>query len=88
MVTDSTESPFSDKLMMYHTVVLTAIGLGNYGLAVSASPRRDLVTQYTCLASEIGLYDEDGANIMIDHGWMEQPPQSINRYKLAKNNTD
>ena len=34
---------------------------------------------------EIALYAEDGANIMIKHGWMEEPPQADNRDKLIQN---
>jgi hypothetical protein len=25
---------------------------------------------------EIALFTEDAANLMIDYGWMEQPPQA------------
>ncbi|MFE4242009.1 hypothetical protein [Peribacillus butanolivorans] len=25
---------------------------------------------------DVGLYIEDGANIMNDYGWMEQPPEA------------
>jgi hypothetical protein len=32
----------------------------------------------------VGDYVEDGANILIDHGWMEQPPQAVDREALAK----
>jgi hypothetical protein len=35
--------------------------------------RRDLATQYTRLTSEMEQYREDGANILINNGWMEQP---------------
>ncbi|MFC0469553.1 DUF3231 family protein [Halalkalibacter kiskunsagensis] len=41
-VTDSTYSPFSDKLMMFHTTAMIAAGIGNYGTAMAASPRRDI----------------------------------------------
>jgi hypothetical protein len=84
-VTASKVSPFSDKLMMFHITTLTASGIGQYGMSASMSPRRDLGVQYARLATEIGKYSEDGANIMIKHGWMEQPPQSVDRKELAKN---
>lgn len=81
---DSTISPFSDKLMMYHIAVLNAYGQGNYGLAQASSHRRDLAIHYKRLSQEIEFYAEDGANLMIDHGWMEEPPQSDNRDALVK----
>lgn len=83
-VLDSTVSPFSDKLMMFLTAALTAAGIGNYGAATSASARRDLGVHYARLAQEIAAFAEDGTNIMIDRGWMEEPPQADNRKELIK----
>jgi hypothetical protein len=83
-VTDSTVSPFSDKLMMYHISSLTASGIGQYGISMSTSPRHDLGVIYSRLMGEIIHFSEDGANIMINHGWMEQPPEARNRKELAK----
>ncbi|MFD0824074.1 DUF3231 family protein [Neobacillus sp. M.A.Huq-85] len=34
------------------------------------------------MVPEISLYAEDGANIMINHGWMEEPPQADDREHL------
>jgi hypothetical protein len=82
-VTDSTVSPFSDKLMMFHTTALIAIGMAYYGTSMSTSVRRDISVQYSRLIQEIGKYSEDGANLMIENGWMEQPPQAADRDALA-----
>jgi hypothetical protein len=82
-VTDSIVSPFSDKLMMFHIAGLVASGIGQYGAAMSTSPRRDLGVMYTRLIGEIAKYSEDGANIMINNGWMEQPPKAADRDELA-----
>jgi hypothetical protein len=83
-VTDSTMPPFSDKLMMFHIAGLVASAIGQYGASMATSPRRDLGTMYTRLIAEIVKYSEDGANIMIDNGWMEQPPIAADRDELAK----
>lgn len=83
-VTDSTVSPFSDKLMMTLVTVLNAAGIAQYGIAISASPRHDLGLQYTKLAGEIAKYSNEGASIMIENGWMEQPPIAADRESLAK----
>ncbi|WP_085522660.1 DUF3231 family protein [Tuberibacillus sp. Marseille-P3662] len=83
-VTDSTNSPFSDKLMMYHVSTLIASGIGQYGVAMAASPRHDLSVHYARLTAEITKYANDGANIMINYGWMEQPPEAPNRKELVK----
>lgn len=83
-VTDSTISVFSDKLIMFHITAMIAAGIGNFGMALAASPRRDIGLKYASLIPEISLYAEDGANIMIKHGWMEEPPQADDRDYLAK----
>ncbi|WP_458415084.1 DUF3231 family protein [Schinkia sp. CFF1] len=83
-ITNSTVPVFSDKLLLYHVSAMIATGIGYYGLAMAASPRRDLSLKYATLIPEIALYLEDGANIMIKHGWMEEPPQASDRDKLIK----
>jgi hypothetical protein len=54
-------------------------GIAHYGRSFSLSPRRDLGAIYVRLSAEIALFSEDGANIMIENGWMEQPPQATDR---------
>nr|WP_263327034.1 DUF3231 family protein [Neobacillus sp. Marseille-Q6967] len=83
-ITDETEAPFSDKLMMFHFNLMTYAGLGNYGVALSQSQKSDLITDYSRLQAETLAYSEDGANIMINEGWLEQPPMAVYRDKLAK----
>jgi hypothetical protein len=81
-ITDSTVKVFSDKLILFHVLGMIAAGVGNYGMAMAASPRKDLAAQYASLIPEISFYAEDGANLMIKHGWMEEPPQADDRNKL------
>lgn len=82
--TDSIDSPFSDKLIMNHLTLLSSAQVGFYGKSLGSSPRRDLGVHYVRLTAEILEFVEDGANIMIDNSWMEQPPQAVDRNKLAK----
>jgi hypothetical protein len=82
-VTDNTVAPFSDKLMMYQTTYLNALGIGNYGMAAGTCQRMDLSATFSRLAAEIALFAEDGANILIKHGWLEEPPKSVDRQDLA-----
>lgn len=83
-VTDSTEPPFSEKLILFHISILVATGTANYGVAASASPRRDIAADYVRLAAEIASYTEDGAKLLIKKGWFEEPPQALDREELAK----
>ncbi|MGE4282768.1 MAG: DUF3231 family protein [Clostridia bacterium] len=82
-VMNSTTTPFSDKLMMFHVDALIASGVGNYGASLAVSIRRDLQTLYPKLMAEIGKYAQDGADIMIEHAWLEQSPQLINHDALV-----
>ncbi|MEH7493322.1 DUF3231 family protein [Neobacillus niacini] len=83
-VTDSTESPFSDKLMMFHFNLMIYAGVGNYGIAISESQKTDLVVDYSRFNVEVLKLSEDGANLMIENEWIEQPPLAANRRDLAK----
>jgi hypothetical protein len=82
-VTNVTTAPFSDKLLMFHAGFLTQTAVAFYGAALAVSMRRDLATQYTRLTSEMEQYGEDGANILINNEWMEQPPTADDRVTLA-----
>lgn len=80
--TESTVSPFSDKLIMALTSILTSISVNNFGQAIGASFRSDLIGEYTQLLAKVGKYATANAKLIINNGWMEKPPQSINRRKL------
>lgn len=82
-VSVSTKPPFSDRYMMLHTIFMNQGGLGNYGMAISSSHRRDLAVIYGRLLAEVGHYAEDGTNILIKNSWMEQPPLAPNREELT-----
>ena len=80
----SKESPFSDKLLMYHTAALNNAGIGYYGASMGATVRKDLISAYFRVITEVGELSEDGANIMISNGWLEKPFSAPNRNDLAK----
>jgi hypothetical protein len=52
-------------------------------MAAAASPRSDIETIYITLSAEIAKFSKDGAKMMIENGWLEEPPQSPDRKKLA-----
>jgi len=82
-VTDSKESPFSDKLMLSHLNTIIVSGLANYAIASTVSMRHDILTDYVRLIAEVGQYGMDVLNRMIDNGWLEQPPKAVIHYALA-----
>ncbi|CAM3404006.1 DUF3231 family protein [Marinicrinis lubricantis] len=83
-VTDSTEPPFSDKLMMFHISGINSLGINNYGAAMSGSQRHDLHVMYSRLLAEIGIFAEAGSKIMIRNQWLEQTPLAPDRKQLVK----
>ncbi|MDQ0232664.1 DUF3231 family protein [Metabacillus malikii] len=82
-VTNSTVSPYSEKLMLYHIVTLVSAAIGYYGAGLSVSQRRDIAADYTKFIAEVCLYVEDGAELLIKNGWLEQPPLAEDRQSLA-----
>ncbi|MBS4219770.1 DUF3231 family protein [Bacillus sp. FJAT-49711] len=83
-ISNSTTQTFSDKLMMFQMSLLSAAGIGNYATAAAASQRSDLVLNYERLSLEIAQFAKDGATTMIKHSWLEQPPGTKDRKKLAR----
>ncbi|HWP95401.1 MAG TPA: DUF3231 family protein, partial [Syntrophomonadaceae bacterium] len=83
MVTDSTVPPFSDKLMMFHLVNLNSGGALIYGSSLTNSFRHDLTVELAKISAEVVSYFEDGVNITIDNGWLEEPPRLVDRRELV-----
>ncbi|MDR4945839.1 DUF3231 family protein [Neobacillus cucumis] len=83
MITNSTSMTFSDKYMMYQIQLSTQLTLSYYGSALSVNSRRDLGAHYLRLILELLQFAEDGANLMIKNGWLEQPPTASDRESLA-----
>ncbi|MBO7746859.1 DUF3231 family protein [Paenibacillus sp. MWE-103] len=83
-ITTSTAAPFSDKLMLFHKLDMYTMRVRSYGNAISLSARHDLVEKYGRFLLQVGNYVEDGANILIEHGWLEEPPQAADRDALVR----
>lgn len=83
LITNSTSQTFSDRLIVFLMSVLSTTGQGNYSAASTASMRYDLVLNYQRLSVEVALYAKDGLDLMIKHGWLEEPPQAPDRNELV-----
>ncbi|MBT2655415.1 DUF3231 family protein [Bacillus sp. ISL-18] len=79
--TRSTVPPFSDKLMMYCTSLFCSFSMGGNAVGTAFSLRNDLAAKNTIFTKDIFEYAHEGAKIMINNGWMEEPPQMIERKK-------
>ncbi|NHC38417.1 DUF3231 family protein [Bacillus sp. MM2020_1] len=75
-ITESTVSPFSDKLIMFHAGFLVNSALTYYGASLGSSLRSDIIVNYSKVfthAMEAGVISY---NIMVKHGWMEKQPEA------------
>ncbi|WP_426447993.1 DUF3231 family protein [Paenibacillus sp. S-38] len=82
--TDVTVSPFSDKLMMYNTSLLSNFGLGSNALGSAFSLRSDLHALMASLSKDVFSFAVEGGRLMIKNNWMEEPPQMEDRRQLTR----
>lgn len=83
-VTNSTTSPFSDKLMMNHMAFLTSAALSFYATGLASSLRPDVILAYNQIFEHIHTGYRQIYHIMTKHGWMEKQPEAIDRKSLAQ----
>ncbi|WP_370295219.1 DUF3231 family protein [Rossellomorea marisflavi] len=74
-VTNSTESPFSDKLLVFFITSSNAVGLSTMCHAITMSTRKDLGVQFAMFVTEILKFGSTGLDLLVRRGWMEEPPQ-------------
>ncbi|WP_077619299.1 DUF3231 family protein [Bacillus sinesaloumensis] len=84
-VTGSTVAPFSDKLVVTLFHALNGIDITLISHAQALSMRPDLIAFYTKTIAEIFLYAKKGFNILVERGWIQEPPSTIDRIKLQNN---
>ncbi|MGM7723032.1 DUF3231 family protein [Metabacillus sp. Hm71] len=82
--TTSKAAPFSDKIMLYNTSLLSSFGLGSNAIGSAFSLRSDLPFKMAILAKNIYSFAREGAKIMLENGWLEEPPQIEDRNQLTK----
>jgi hypothetical protein len=74
-ISASTVAPFSDKLMMYLVSLFCSFSQGGNSVGTAFSLRNDLPAKMARFMKDIFEYAHQGAKIMINNGWMEEPPQ-------------
>jgi hypothetical protein len=83
-VTTSTDSPFSDKLMLYHIGFLAQASQNYHGAGLASAMRTDLVTAYESVILKNLMATKKWFNLMVQNKWLEQPPLAPNRKEIAK----
>jgi len=75
-ITDSTVSPFSDKLIMFHAGFLVNAALTYYGASLGSNFRSDILLNYSKVFTHAMEAGAISYNIMVKHGWFEKQPDS------------
>ncbi|MDQ0916034.1 DUF3231 family protein [Paenibacillus sp. V4I5] len=83
-ITESTDSPFSDKLIMFHTGFLFLTSQSYHGLGLAGSMRSDLILDYERIILKDLTVAKNWFDLMIKYKWLEQPPIAPNRKEIAK----
>lgn len=83
-VTTSQDSPFSDKLMLYHIGFLLQTAQAYHGTGLASAMRTDLVMTYEKIIVKNLMVTKEWFNLMTKNKWLEQPPLAPNRKKLSQ----
>ncbi|MFB9759081.1 DUF3231 family protein [Ectobacillus funiculus] len=83
LVTTSTFAPFSDKLMLFHKMDMFAMKLRSFGNSVAVNGRHDIASLYSNVLMKNSAFVQEVIKIMIENGWLEQPPKAVDRENLA-----
>jgi hypothetical protein len=75
-ITNSTVSPFSDKLIMFHAGFLVNADLTYYGASLGSSYRSDIIVNYSKVFTHAMEAGAISYNIMVKHGWLEKQPEA------------
>lgn len=81
-ITNSTTSPFSERLFMYHIGLLIASSITYYSAALITNLRADIA--FNCekaILDNLANYGKYG-KLMIKKSWVEKPPYADNRNSL------
>ena len=82
LITDSKQSPFSDKLILTHSTISIAFKIAEYGLVLTNTARKDLQFTFRNLVTDVLKLAKDGAELMIESGWLERAPEASDRKEL------
>ena len=84
LITNSTESSYSDKLILCHTTVAIASIIAEDGYALTTMSRKDLIATFSKFIIELLSLAKDGAELMIENGWLERVPGTADRKGLIQ----
>jgi hypothetical protein len=75
LLTSSVEAPFSERLMLYCTYLLGGFSIGGQGFSSVFILRNDVIAKSAIYAKDAFEYTMEGAKLMMEKGWLEEPPK-------------
>jgi hypothetical protein len=81
-ISDSTESPFTDKLMMFAILTMMRNSVTMLGISFANCVRADIVTAFAGTIVALQGYAKDALDLMINSGWLEKIPQAADRKEI------
>lgn len=85
-ILNSTEAPYSDRLVLYITYAVLGDLLATYALSKISVMRKDLLLELTHLSGEVALLIKDAVEISVRRGWYEEMPKNVDRYDIIESN--
>ncbi|MBO1511088.1 DUF3231 family protein [Metabacillus bambusae] len=79
LVSSSTFSPFSDKLLLFHKMEMFTMKIRTFGNAMAVNGRHDMALIFADALIKNSGFVQDAAKIMIEKGWFEKPPCATDR---------
>lgn len=83
LVSETKESSVSDRLILTHSTSVIGYILTEYGIADTNTARSDLVSTFQRLVSDVLFLAKDGAELMVEYGWLEKVPDTADRNSLV-----
>lgn len=83
LITDTGELGISERVILCHSTAIIAYITSVYGLAIPNMLRKDLNTTFFKFSAEVLGLARDGAELMVEAGWMEKIPETTGRAKLS-----
>lgn len=71
--------------MLFHKMDMFSMKMRAFGNSVAVNGRHDLALLYGKSMTNISRFVYDAAAIMMENGWMETPPEAVDRDHLNSN---
>lgn len=83
LISDNIDLGSADLYLRLDERLAVPLGISNLGMAIAGTMRSDLQAKYIKYIADDMRYCKEGVDILIDNGWLEQPPQAVKHENLV-----